>query len=188
MWPRYWKLVRFLREKGVSVLIMDCDGHIGELIPFWLDVGITTVSPIEIAAGNDPVTYRKRYGKNLGMLGGIDKRELRFDKTQVRAEVLSKVPWLVEQGGYIPSVDHGVPPDIPVRPAKDLSADRTWPLSSSDPNGQDYPPVRVLRGRLLFFPLLWTAGVFVPGGRWSSRCPIVAGSVIPRRFDIRPGI
>jgi uroporphyrinogen decarboxylase len=115
IWPRYRKLVRFLREKGVSVLIMDCDGHIGELIPLWLDVGITTVSPIEIAAGNDPVTYRKRYGKNLGMLGGIDKRELRFDTERVRAEVLSKVPWLVEQGGYIPSVDHGVPPDIPVR-------------------------------------------------------------------------
>ena len=33
MWPRYRKIVRFLRDKGVSVLIMDCDGHISELIP-----------------------------------------------------------------------------------------------------------------------------------------------------------
>ncbi len=49
------------------------------------------------------------------MMGGIDKRELRFDKARVKQEVMRKVPWLVEQGGYIPSVDHGVPPDIPLR-------------------------------------------------------------------------
>jgi len=115
MWPRYRKLVRFLREKGVSLLVMDCDGHIGELIPLWLEVGIDTVSPVEIAANNDPVAYRKQYGKRLGMFGGIDKRELRFDKARVKREVMSKVPWLVEQGRYIPGVDHGVPPDIPVR-------------------------------------------------------------------------
>ncbi len=115
LWPRYRRLVRFFRERGVSILIMDCDGYNGELIPLWLDVGISCVSPIEIAANNDPVTYRKKYGKRLLMMGGIDKRELRFDKERVRREVMSKVPWLIEQGGYIPSVDHGVPPDIPVR-------------------------------------------------------------------------
>jgi len=114
MWPRYRQIVRFLRDKGVSVLVMDCDGHIGELIPVWLEVGITAVSPIEIAAHNDPVAYRKEYPE-LGMLGGIDKRELRFDKARVRAEVMKKIPWLVKQGGFIPGVDHGVPPDIPVR-------------------------------------------------------------------------
>ncbi|MGC8833118.1 MAG: uroporphyrinogen decarboxylase family protein [Armatimonadota bacterium] len=115
LWPRYRKLVRFFRERGVSVLVMDCDGYIGELIPFWLDVGINAVGPVEIAAGNDPVLYRKQYGRNLAMMGGIDKRELRFGKEEVRREVMSKVPWLVEQGGYIPAVDHGVPPDVPLR-------------------------------------------------------------------------
>ncbi len=115
MWPRYRQLVRFLRDQGVSMLVMDCDGYVGELIPLWLEVGISVVSPVEIAANNDPVAYRREYGKSLGMLGGIDKRELRFDKARVKAEVMSKVPWLIEQGGYIPQVDHGVPPDVPVR-------------------------------------------------------------------------
>jgi uroporphyrinogen decarboxylase len=115
LWPGYRRFVRFFRERGVSVLIMDCDGHIGELIPLWLDVGITCVSPVEVAAHNDPVAYRKSFGRDLLMMGGIDKRELRFDKERVRREVLSKVPWLIEQGGYIPQVDHGVPPDIPLR-------------------------------------------------------------------------
>ena len=115
MWPRYRKLVRFFRDRGVSLLVMDCDGHIGELIPLWLAVGIDTVSPVEIAAHNDPVAYRRQYGGRLGMFGGIDKRELRFDQARVRREVMSKVPWLVAQGRYIPQVDHGVPPDIPLR-------------------------------------------------------------------------
>ncbi len=115
MWPRYRKLVRFFREKGVSILMMDSDGYIGELIPLWLEAGINVITPVEIAANNDPVEYRKRYGKALGICGGIDKRELRFDKERVKKEVMSKVPWLVEQGGYIPQVDHGVPPDIPLR-------------------------------------------------------------------------
>lgn len=115
MWPRYRKLVRFLRDRGVSVLVMDCDGYNGELIDLWLDAGINCISPVEIAANNDPVFYRKKYGKSLGMFGGIDKRELRYDKERVKREVMSKVPWLVEQGGYIPGVDHGVPPDIPIR-------------------------------------------------------------------------
>ena len=115
MWPGYRRLVRFFRQKGVTVLIMDCDGYNGQLIPVWLDAGINAISPLEIAANNDPVAYRKMYGKDLAMLGGIDKRELRFDKARVKREVMGKVPWLVEQGGYIPGVDHGVPPDVPVR-------------------------------------------------------------------------
>jgi len=115
MWPCYRKLVRHFRQYGVSVLIMDSDGYIGDMIPLWIDVGINAVGPVEIAANNDPIAYRKRFGKNLAMLGGIDKRELRFDKPRCRAEVLRKVPWLIEQGGYIPGCDHGVPPDIPLR-------------------------------------------------------------------------
>ena len=33
-------------------------------------------------------------------------------KGAVREEVMSKVPFLLEQGGYFPSVDHLVPPDV----------------------------------------------------------------------------
>ena len=34
-------------------------------------------------------------------------------KKSIEKEVLSKVPWLLEQGGYMPSIDHSVPPDVP---------------------------------------------------------------------------
>jgi len=113
--PRYRKLVNFFQAKGIPVMMMDCDGHISQLIPLWLEVNINVVSPLEIAANNDPVAYRKQYGSPLAMFGGIDKRELRFDKARVKKEVMSKVPELLERGGFIPAVDHGVPPDIPIR-------------------------------------------------------------------------
>jgi len=115
MWPCYRKIVRHLRQYGVSVLIMDSDGCVGDLLPLWIDAGINAIGPVEIAAGNDPIAYRRRFGRNLAMVGAIDKRELRFDPARARGEVMGKVPWLIEQGGYIPGCDHGVPPDIPVR-------------------------------------------------------------------------
>ena len=30
-------------------------------------------------------------------------------------QAMDKVPWLVEQGGYLPGFDHAVPPDVPLR-------------------------------------------------------------------------
>ena len=29
-------------------------------------------------------------------------------------EVLSKVPWMLERGGYIPHIDHAIPHDVPL--------------------------------------------------------------------------
>jgi uroporphyrinogen decarboxylase len=47
--------------------------------------------------------------------GGVDKRELRFGRAQLRAEVAKRYDTARRHGRYIPSVDHGVPPDIPLR-------------------------------------------------------------------------
>jgi len=33
-------------------------------------------------------------------------------KKAIREEVMSKVPFLLETGGYFPTIDHFVPPDI----------------------------------------------------------------------------
>ena len=41
-----------------------------------------------------------------------DKRELAKGKDEIRREVMSKVPFLLEKGGYFPTIDHLVPPDI----------------------------------------------------------------------------
>ena len=52
-------------------------------------------------------------GQDLIIGGAIDKRALIKGKGSIREEVISKLPFLLEQGGYFPSVDHLVPPDVP---------------------------------------------------------------------------
>jgi len=69
--------------------------------------------PFEAMANMNVVAVRKLYGKKLALIGGIDKIALIEGKEAIRKEVESKVPSLAEEGGYIPSFDHGVPPDVP---------------------------------------------------------------------------
>ena len=114
MLPRYKKVVGFLRESGVPVVIMDSDGHISELIPLWIEAGFNATYPLEVAAGNDLIAYRKRFGHQFAYYGGLDKRELARSKAAVEREVLAKLPWMLAHGGgYIPACDHGIPPDVP---------------------------------------------------------------------------
>jgi uroporphyrinogen decarboxylase len=112
MVPRYKKITDLLHSFGVDVIFVDSDGNVEQLIPIWLECGINYVWPFEVAAGNDAITMRKKYGKDLIIGGAIDKRALTKGKEAIRAEIMSKVPFLLEKGGYFPSVDHLVPPDV----------------------------------------------------------------------------
>jgi hypothetical protein len=113
MVPRYKKITELLRSNGIDIIYLDSDGNVEQLIPLWLECGINYIWPMEQAAGNDIIAYRKKYGKDLVIGGGIDKRALKKGKEAIRNEVMSKVPFLLKQGGYLPTVDHVVPPDIP---------------------------------------------------------------------------
>ena len=112
MMPRYKKVTEVLHSSGVDVIFVDSDGNVDELIPLWLECGINGCWPLECAAGNDAVAIRKKYGKDIILAGNMDKRELLKGKDAIRQEVMSKVPFLLESGGYFPSIDHMVPPDI----------------------------------------------------------------------------
>ena len=113
MVPHYKRIVELLHSKGVDIITLDSDGNIWELIPIWLDCGINGVLPNEVAAGMDIVKMRKKFGKNLIIAGGIDKRVLSRGKKDIEKEVMSKVPYLLSTSGYFPCIDHSVPPDVP---------------------------------------------------------------------------
>ncbi len=114
MLPSLKRVTGLLHQNGVHTIIIDSDGNNDALIPLWLEAGVTGLRPFEAAAGCDPVAIRKKYGKHLVIQGGIDKRALAKDRWAIEQEVLSKVPWLCQQGGYFPQVDHLVPPDVPL--------------------------------------------------------------------------
>lgn len=112
--PQYKRITGLLLSYGVDVVVVDCDGDISQLIPHWLDGGVNCMFPLEVGTwGLDPVKLRNEYGKDLLMIGGVSKNVLAGDKAGIEAEVARLTP-LVEEGGYIPTPDHRVPPDVPL--------------------------------------------------------------------------
>lgn len=112
MTPRYQRLTDFVRQAGADVFIVDSDGNMNQLAGPWLEGGVNCMFPVEIAAGTDPEALRKEFGRDLLFQGGVNKRELGKGKAAIRREV-DRVATLVEQGGFIPHVDHRCPPDVP---------------------------------------------------------------------------
>jgi len=110
--PTYLSWRELLRAYNCPLLDMDSDGEVTELVPLWIESGINCCDPIEVAAGNDILTFRKRFGRRMAYRGGIDKRAIAAGGKTMREEVLRVVPPLLKEGGFIPSCDHGVPPDI----------------------------------------------------------------------------
>lgn len=111
MLPRYRRVVEFLRGRGVRWIGLDSDGQIDSLIPIWMDAGINCLYPFEVQAGMDVLAVRRRYGRDLRIWGGVDKRAVAEGPAVIEAE-LERVRPLVEDGGYVPMLDHSCPPDI----------------------------------------------------------------------------
>jgi Uroporphyrinogen-III decarboxylase len=112
MKPYYNDLISYLRKKGVSKMMVDSDGNTVDLCTKFIEVGIDAHYPCEVQAGSDPVVLRKKY-PNLALIGGLEKFALSLGKDEIDKE-LSKIPALIEQGGYIPALDHRVPPNVPL--------------------------------------------------------------------------
>lgn len=112
--PHYRRIADLVRSHGIDVLWVDCDGNIDKLIPLWLEAGVNCMFPVEVGVwGGDPVRYRKEYGRDLLMMGGVDKHILAGPKAGIDQEVCRLLP-LVEDGGYIGFCDHRVPPNVPL--------------------------------------------------------------------------
>lgn len=155
MLPRYQRLAAFFREKGVVEVGQDTDGHIAQTLDVFHPLAIDASTPCEIAAANDPGAYLAEH-PDLFLHGGIDKRELRFDYPRARREIALRYRQAWSSGRYLPSVDHGVPPDVPLRNFLYLVE-----LSRGLSNGEDpetYQPPGALEAELgpceeLFDPL-----------------------------------
>ena len=104
-WTKVW------RQAGVTVIDVDSDGFIGELIPLWIESGINSNGPVEVAAHNDINEFRRRHGDRMAYTGGVDKRCMAKGGRVIRDE-LKRIEPVVQGGGYIPGCDHGVPSDI----------------------------------------------------------------------------
>jgi len=112
IFPHMRRLVDFIKKKGTRYVIVDTDGNSEPLIPLLMEAGVDGIWPIERASESmDPVLLRKKYGRDLRLWGAVDKRCIAAGKDTIDDHLRTLVP-LIEEGGFIPTVDHSVPPDI----------------------------------------------------------------------------
>ncbi|MCW4040363.1 MAG: uroporphyrinogen decarboxylase family protein [Candidatus Bathyarchaeota archaeon] len=125
MVPRYKKVTQVLKDYGVTINILDCDGDISELVPGWLDAGINCMFPCE-ARYTDIFQLRETYGRKILLMGGVNKIALMAGDAGIDAE-LKRLSPLLEMGGFIPTVDHRCPPEISYATyLRFLAKKRTW--------------------------------------------------------------
>ncbi len=111
IYPRLRRVIEFFKAHGVTYVFIDTDGNPEVLIPQFLDAGVDGIWPLERTADQDPIRLRKTYGRSLRLLGGVDKRVLATTHEEIDAHLRTFLP-LIEEGGFIPTVDHTVPPDV----------------------------------------------------------------------------
>lgn len=109
--PGYKRITDVLKKHGAEFALTDCDGNINELIECWLDGGVNIMFPLEVNGGTDPVALRQKYGQGILLAGGVNKIPLAKGKKEIEDE-LERIRLTAEGGGYIPHVDHRVPPDV----------------------------------------------------------------------------
>jgi uroporphyrinogen decarboxylase len=109
--PRYKRIGRKLRAAGVDIWYTDCDGDVRPLLPGFMEAGINCLFPYEVNSCVHPKVLCDEYGKDLRIMGGIDKLEMIKGKAAIKAYLESVEP-LVARGGYIPFCDHRCPPDV----------------------------------------------------------------------------
>ncbi len=111
LFPRYKRIAEVLNKYGVKIIFTDCDGNIMPIVEQWIEAGYTCQFPIEVASGTDPVILRKKYGKEVLLIGGVNKQALIKGEKAIDAE-LKRIDPIINQGGFIPHVDHRCPPDV----------------------------------------------------------------------------
>lgn len=113
LFPYYDKLLNNARRRQRRFLHfqVDTDGDCRPAIPLYMELGMTRMSPFEVASGCDVVKIAKQY-PNLVLSGGIDKRILASGKDAIDAHLQYIIPFMVDRGGYYPTCDHGVPDNV----------------------------------------------------------------------------
>lgn len=112
MLPYYRRFIDAVHGLGCEIVVVDSDGDVSELVPLFVSAGVSAMLPFEVQAGMDVREFRRRYGKSLAIIGGLDKRALTQGHTAIDEELRTRMVPMLAQGGYIACLDHTAPPDV----------------------------------------------------------------------------
>jgi hypothetical protein len=107
--PYYRKFLPLLEELNV-IPILDSDGDVTQMVPWWQRVGMNGILPLERQARVDGFRLRQAF-PSLRMIGHFDKMVMNRGEGAIRAE-FERLDPLIQSGGFIPSVDHQTPPGV----------------------------------------------------------------------------
>ena len=112
--PYYRRAVDRLRAADVNVVVLQAFGNVNPFIPLFLEVGMNALWCSHTRpAGMDYAAIRRRYGKDLRLIGGIDAVALAKGRPAIDRALENTVAPLLESGGYLPLLDDRVRPDVP---------------------------------------------------------------------------
>lgn len=81
-----------------------------EFVPLVEDLGFNGLYPFEVKSNNDMMKIRREH-PGFVIMGGLEKEVLNEGEGKaIEAEIMTKVPKLMESGGYLPNIDHGIQP------------------------------------------------------------------------------
>ena len=110
----YRTVRRKLDEYGIPLYSIDTDGDIALLLENWFNAGVNVQFPVEIGTWKaDPMAYRKRFGRELRIVGGLDKLALEKGRAEIDAEIERRIP-LMKDGGFLVMPDHLITPGVPL--------------------------------------------------------------------------
>ena len=109
----YQPVLDVLHRNHVETIIFQTFANARILIPSILKWGFNGLWACEVnIEAMDYRSIRKEFGRDLRLIGGIDLDALRSSKEDIKKEIQTKVPLLIDQGGYIPLADGRVREDV----------------------------------------------------------------------------
>ncbi|MBR4888877.1 MAG: hypothetical protein IKU17_07010 [Clostridia bacterium] len=114
--PYYQQLLTNMRRRQLDPnrklgFQVDTDGFCDGVIDLYRELGMTHMSPFEVAANCDVIRTGEKY-PDLRISGGVDKRVL-AQGPQAIDEMIDRIfPVMQKRGGFLPTCDHGVPEEV----------------------------------------------------------------------------
>lgn len=122
--PRMWRqrirpyserVVQHALSQGLFVNLHS-DGYIMQIMNDLVEMGFSSLHPLQESSGMDPQTIKNQYGKNIVIYGSLDVIDglLVYDGDELTKYISERFQIYAPGGGFIFNTAHFVQPDIPV--------------------------------------------------------------------------
>jgi uroporphyrinogen decarboxylase len=123
--PRMWRrmikpyaarVVEHARRRGVFVNLHS-DGYIMDIMDDIVELGYSSLHPVQESAGMDPETVKRDYGDKIVIYGSLDVIDglLVYEGDALEEYITKRFDIYAPGGGFIFNTGHFVQPDIPPR-------------------------------------------------------------------------